>query len=94
MRKWVGNDGDNETDNIILLKNENKKIKRDLKQNAKEHNTIHLKGKKDSEMLILALFYSREVFHIHMPKAITIFLIANEAGTGFSVSTDGTLNDS
>ena len=52
------------------------------------------KEKKDSEMLILALFYSREVFHIHMPKAITIFLIANEAGTGFSVSTDGTLNDS
>lgn len=46
LRKWVGNDGDNERDNILLLKNENKKIKRDLKQNAKEHNTIHLKGKK------------------------------------------------
>lgn len=54
LRKWVGNDGDNERD-ILLLKNENKKIKRDLKQNAKEYNTIHLKGK-DSEKLILAYF--------------------------------------
>lgn len=60
-----------------------------------EINTVSLNEKeKDTETHNLALFYSREVFHIRMPKAITIFLIANQTGTGFNLSTDGNLNDS
>lgn len=69
-----------------------KKLKRDLKQNAKEYNTIHLKGKKTQKSSSWC-YFTPEKFPTFICQKQLPYFCANEAGIGFS-TTDGTLNDS